>query len=156
MPRYDKKLEASRSDFYNDILSTRDVDCALATGEILDIINDLKIDTRGKIYFWLFRVGISRSGTFVNLRSLFEISLRSPESLNVICCSKSRSSQRLSSLEHHAYLDTDDLPRVQIIEILIFNKAHSTLQRSLRSSNWIKRHLSDDFKHAKNLGRTFT
>ena len=34
MPCYDKKLEASRSDFYNDVLKTRDVDCVLTTGEI--------------------------------------------------------------------------------------------------------------------------
>jgi len=44
MPCYDKKLEASREDFYNDILKTRDVDCVLATGEIIDIINQQNID----------------------------------------------------------------------------------------------------------------
>lgn len=36
MPCYDKKLEASRSDFYNDIYRTRDVDCVLTSGK--DII----------------------------------------------------------------------------------------------------------------------
>ncbi|KAJ2358011.1 Cytosolic Fe-S cluster assembly factor nar1 [Coemansia sp. RSA 2618] len=30
---YDKKLEASRDDFYNDIYRTRDVDCVVTTGE---------------------------------------------------------------------------------------------------------------------------
>eukprot|EP01117_Protostelium_nocturnum_P014069 TRINITY_DN5315_c0_g1_i2.p1 TRINITY_DN5315_c0_g1~~TRINITY_DN5315_c0_g1_i2.p1 ORF type:complete len:485 (-),score=169.56 TRINITY_DN5315_c0_g1_i2:14-1468(-) len=44
MPCYDKKLEASRDDFYNDILSTRDVDCVLSSGEILDIIHEKGID----------------------------------------------------------------------------------------------------------------
>jgi hypothetical protein len=34
MPCYDKKLEASRSDFYSSIYSTRDVDCVLTTGEL--------------------------------------------------------------------------------------------------------------------------
>lgn len=34
MPCYDKKLEASREDFYNDILCTRDVDCVISTGEV--------------------------------------------------------------------------------------------------------------------------
>lgn len=34
MPCYDKKLEASRGDFYNDIYSTRDVDCVITTGEL--------------------------------------------------------------------------------------------------------------------------
>lgn len=33
MPCYDKKLEASRSDFYNDIYRTRDVDCVLTSGD---------------------------------------------------------------------------------------------------------------------------
>jgi iron only hydrogenase large subunit-like protein len=46
MPCYDKKLEASRSDFYNDILGTRDVDCVLATAEILDIIREENVDFR--------------------------------------------------------------------------------------------------------------
>ncbi|KAF8210290.1 iron hydrogenase [Mycena galopus ATCC 62051] len=34
MPCYDKKLEASRSDFYNSVYSTRDVDCVITTGEL--------------------------------------------------------------------------------------------------------------------------
>ncbi|KAI0356294.1 iron hydrogenase [Trametes cingulata] len=34
MPCYDKKLEASRQDFYNDAYATRDVDCVLTTGEL--------------------------------------------------------------------------------------------------------------------------
>ncbi|VDI31298.1 Hypothetical predicted protein [Mytilus galloprovincialis] len=34
MPCFDKKLEASRSDFYNDIYSTRDVDCVITSIEV--------------------------------------------------------------------------------------------------------------------------
>ncbi|KAH3823588.1 hypothetical protein DPMN_125396 [Dreissena polymorpha] len=34
MPCFDKKLEASRSDFYNDVYSTRDVDCVITSGEV--------------------------------------------------------------------------------------------------------------------------
>lgn len=34
MPCYDKKLEASRPDFYDDILASKDVDCVLTTGEL--------------------------------------------------------------------------------------------------------------------------
>ncbi|KAJ3167220.1 hypothetical protein HDU87_001731 [Geranomyces variabilis] len=34
MPCYDKKLEASRKDFYDDVYSTRDVDCVITTGEV--------------------------------------------------------------------------------------------------------------------------
>ncbi|KAJ3156097.1 hypothetical protein HDU86_004065 [Geranomyces michiganensis] len=33
MPCYDKKLEASRKDFYDDLYATRDVDCVITTGE---------------------------------------------------------------------------------------------------------------------------
>ena len=33
MPCFDKKLEASRSDFYNDMYSTRDVDCVITSGK---------------------------------------------------------------------------------------------------------------------------
>jgi hypothetical protein len=42
MPCYDKKLEASRSDFYSDLYQTRDVDCVLTTGEL-----DLLLRERG-------------------------------------------------------------------------------------------------------------
>ncbi|XP_065060871.1 cytosolic iron-sulfur assembly component 3-like [Rhopilema esculentum] len=34
MPCYDKKLEASRQDFYNDIFRTKDVDCVLTSMEL--------------------------------------------------------------------------------------------------------------------------
>ncbi|KAF8933998.1 iron hydrogenase [Dissophora ornata] len=34
MPCYDKKLEASRSDFYSDIYKTRDVDCVITSTEV--------------------------------------------------------------------------------------------------------------------------
>ena len=33
---YDKKLEASRSDFYNDLYRTRDTDCVITSGTILE------------------------------------------------------------------------------------------------------------------------
>ena len=34
MPCYDKKLEASREDFYHDLYRTRDVDCVITTGKV--------------------------------------------------------------------------------------------------------------------------
>ncbi|XP_033100536.1 cytosolic Fe-S cluster assembly factor narfl-like [Anneissia japonica] len=34
MPCFDKKLEASREDFFNDIYSTRDVDCVITSAEV--------------------------------------------------------------------------------------------------------------------------
>ncbi|KAG1802716.1 iron hydrogenase [Suillus plorans] len=40
MPCYDKKLEASRQDFYNDLYSTRDVDCVITTGELELMMRD--------------------------------------------------------------------------------------------------------------------
>lgn len=33
MPCYDKKLEASREDFYNSLKETRDVDCVITASE---------------------------------------------------------------------------------------------------------------------------
>lgn len=52
MPCYDKKLEASRQDFYNDIYSTRDVDCVLTTGELETMMGernwDLSIPVRAE------------------------------------------------------------------------------------------------------------
>ncbi|KAL0576659.1 Cytosolic Fe-S cluster assembly factor nar1 [Marasmius crinis-equi] len=44
MPCYDKKLEASRSDFYNDVYSTRDVDCVITTGELERLLKDKNYD----------------------------------------------------------------------------------------------------------------
>jgi iron only hydrogenase large subunit-like protein len=34
MPCYDKKLEASRQDFYSDLYRTRDVDCVITSGTL--------------------------------------------------------------------------------------------------------------------------
>jgi iron only hydrogenase large subunit-like protein len=43
MPCYDKKLEASRKDFYNDIYSTKDVDCVITTGELKEWLSEKSI-----------------------------------------------------------------------------------------------------------------
>lgn len=40
MPCYDKKLEASREDFYNDVLKTKEVDLVLTPGEIFDALKE--------------------------------------------------------------------------------------------------------------------
>lgn len=37
MPCYDKKLEASRQDFYSDLYRTRDVDCVITTGNLFSV-----------------------------------------------------------------------------------------------------------------------
>ncbi|KAJ2611195.1 Cytosolic Fe-S cluster assembly factor nar1 [Coemansia sp. RSA 1365] len=39
---YDKKLEASRDDFYNDIYKTRDVDCVVTTGEFDRMLTEIQ------------------------------------------------------------------------------------------------------------------
>eukprot|EP00053_Salpingoeca_punica_P003240 m.42009 g.42009 ORF g.42009 m.42009 type:complete len:481 (-) comp12062_c0_seq2:200-1642(-) len=46
MPCFDKKLEASRSDFYSDLYSTRDVDCVITTGEIEMMLAEKGCDLR--------------------------------------------------------------------------------------------------------------
>lgn len=52
MPCYDKKLEASRQDFYNEVYSTRDVDCVITTGELESLMRekgwDLSIPVPGE------------------------------------------------------------------------------------------------------------
>lgn len=53
MPCYDKKLEASREDFYNDVYRTRDVDCVISTLEVEqmlenDEVNLADLETDGK------------------------------------------------------------------------------------------------------------
>ncbi|KAF8906529.1 iron hydrogenase [Gymnopilus junonius] len=40
MPCYDKKLEASRKDFYDELYATRDVDCVITTGELEMMIRE--------------------------------------------------------------------------------------------------------------------
>jgi len=40
MPCFDKKLEASRDDFYDDVLQTRDVDSVITTGELLELLKE--------------------------------------------------------------------------------------------------------------------
>ena len=44
MPCYDKKLEASREDFYQDLYRTRDVDCVITTGEVLKMFEEKSVE----------------------------------------------------------------------------------------------------------------
>jgi iron only hydrogenase large subunit-like protein len=44
MPCYDKKLEASREDFYSEAYKTRDTDCVLTTGELDLLLHELGFD----------------------------------------------------------------------------------------------------------------
>ncbi|WAR14777.1 CIAO3-like protein [Mya arenaria] len=47
MPCFDKKLEASRPDFYSDMYSTRDVDCVITSGEVELMLEKEKITLFG-------------------------------------------------------------------------------------------------------------
>lgn len=44
MPCYDKKLEASRSDFYDEVARTKETDCVLTTGELDLLLHELGFD----------------------------------------------------------------------------------------------------------------
>jgi iron only hydrogenase large subunit-like protein len=46
MPCYDKKLEASRQDFFDEIFQTREVDCVVTTGELELMMKELGWDLR--------------------------------------------------------------------------------------------------------------
>jgi len=41
---YDKKLEASREDFFNDVYRTRDVDCVITTGTVVISLDYAAVD----------------------------------------------------------------------------------------------------------------
>jgi len=41
---YDKKLEASREDFFNDVYRTRDVDCVITTGTVVIRLDGAAVD----------------------------------------------------------------------------------------------------------------
>uniref|UniRef100_A0A1I8N669 Iron hydrogenase small subunit domain-containing protein n=1 Tax=Musca domestica TaxID=7370 RepID=A0A1I8N669_MUSDO len=45
MPCYDKKLEASRSDFFNEVLNCKDVDCVITSIEIEQMLDDKTLDS---------------------------------------------------------------------------------------------------------------
>jgi iron only hydrogenase large subunit-like protein len=49
MPCYDKKLEASREDFYSDVFQTRDVDCVITTGELETMMQDRGVTEWGEL-----------------------------------------------------------------------------------------------------------
>ena len=53
MPCYDKKLEASREDFYNDIYRTRDVDCVISTG-MFYLLCDFFVESKKLLYSRFF------------------------------------------------------------------------------------------------------
>lgn len=44
MPCFDKKLEASRKDFVDAASQVKDVDCVLATTEVIELLNSLQVD----------------------------------------------------------------------------------------------------------------
>jgi iron only hydrogenase large subunit-like protein len=49
MPCFDKKLEASRPDFFDEIHQTRDVDCVIASSELVQMIEEAP-ETRSKFF----------------------------------------------------------------------------------------------------------
>ena len=75
MPCYDKKLEASRQDFYNELYSTRDVDCVITTGELELLMKekgwDLSVPVDGEL-------GIDAS---ISLSASVSTAIRLPELL---------------------------------------------------------------------------
>ena len=66
MPCYDKKLEASRQDFYSDVYSTRDVDCVITTGEL-----ELLMGEKG----WDLSVPVTGEDNAKNLEDIPELLL---------------------------------------------------------------------------------
>ena len=57
MPCYDKKLEASRPDFFDEIHQTRDVDCVIASSELVQMIEE-NSENRRKFFVQALDAGI--------------------------------------------------------------------------------------------------
>ena len=72
MPCYDKKLEASREDFYNDIYRTRDVDCVISTSKFVTFV--LKWTAKCVVEIWSYSAKHNR------IFSLWHHLLQLPES----------------------------------------------------------------------------
>jgi len=53
MPCYDKKLEASRDDFYSKVNESRDVDCVITSSKLNQNANNLYLQCSTKIYIKL-------------------------------------------------------------------------------------------------------
>ncbi|XP_061181017.1 cytosolic Fe-S cluster assembly factor narfl-like [Saccostrea echinata] len=69
MPCYDKKLEASRQDFYNDVYRTRDVDCVITSGEVEKMLEKENIslgEVEGDTSFSLMSGLVSPGGGLVS------------------------------------------------------------------------------------------
>lgn len=57
MPCYDKKLEASRSDFYMSKAETREVDCVITSGTVTVLVLLFQCEVSPLLYFYFAPVG---------------------------------------------------------------------------------------------------
>ena len=64
MPCFDKKLEASRKDFFDEAVGSREVDCVLTPNELLEMLTDKEVD-----------FSAIESGDILNILLLFVILL---------------------------------------------------------------------------------
>ncbi|XP_061401219.1 probable cytosolic Fe-S cluster assembly factor GJ13047 [Musca vetustissima] len=66
MPCYDKKLEASRSDFFDEALNSKDVDCVITSIEIEQMLDDKSLDSFPcAAYDWPWGDANANDGTHV-------------------------------------------------------------------------------------------
>ena len=67
MPCYDKKLEASREDFYDDLYRTRDVDCVITSLEVEQMFEEKAVDFPSLVPHKLDDLyGIANDGKILN------------------------------------------------------------------------------------------
>uniref|UniRef100_A0A8D2M931 Iron hydrogenase small subunit domain-containing protein n=1 Tax=Zonotrichia albicollis TaxID=44394 RepID=A0A8D2M931_ZONAL len=70
MPCYDKKLEASRPDFFNQEFQTRDVDCVITTGEVLKLLEQEGVSLSDHIFIHAARELFGIHGASIHYRPL--------------------------------------------------------------------------------------
>lgn len=119
MPCYDKKLEASRSDFFDETFQTRDVDCVISTSELMKMIDEKvgmnifnlpKCNLDSQLSFNGLSHGGSGSGGYLEnvLRvaswKLFNVNINF-DSFGNLCCDDWRVSLQIETQRNSDYQD---------------------------------------------------
>ena len=135
MPCYDKKLEASRQDFYDEQYRTRDVDCVITTGELEILMREngwdlrVPVEDEEKMETYLPRAADDSDASSVS-------SAHAATSLYLSSSSSSSSGGRRRTYEHaHAYVSDLEL---EIPELVQQQPGSSSSSSSSSSGGWLQ------------------
>jgi hypothetical protein len=135
MPCYDKKLEASRQDFYNEQYRTRDVDCVITTGELEVLMREngwdlrVPVEDEEKMETYLPKAADDSDASSVS-------SARAATSLSLSSSSSSSSLGERRRTHTHTYAHVSDL-ELEIPE-LIQQPGGSGPSSSSSSGGWLQ------------------